>query len=167
MVPTCIMQEVESLRAQGRCRVESCKIVFLGLGRHCLFTCSDTFAVGYIVKPQCTVSQTDRRTYTEYRQTTVSLLYCGIIPTADHTGYKHDRLKWHQTLVTGYQYQIGFQNFYNPETTLVTPRSNCSSWELNIGPDSGRKGDITMLVLQKRSYNNNNKWTFVMRQLQT
>jgi len=40
--------------------VESCKIVFLG--GHFLFTCSDTFAVGCIVYPQGTASQTDRQT---------------------------------------------------------------------------------------------------------
>jgi len=40
--------------------VESCKIVILG-GQF-LFTCSDTFDVGYIVQPQCTVSQTDGQT---------------------------------------------------------------------------------------------------------
>jgi len=32
------------------------------LGRHFLFTCSDTFDVGCIVYPQCTASQTDGRT---------------------------------------------------------------------------------------------------------
>jgi len=30
-----------------------------------LFTCSDTFAVGCTVYPQCTVSQTDRQTDAE------------------------------------------------------------------------------------------------------
>ena len=42
--------------------VESCKIVFLG--RHFLFTCSDTFDVGYIVRPtmhSVTDGRTDRR----------------------------------------------------------------------------------------------------------
>jgi len=57
-----MVQEQHSLRAQGRCRglkvVPSC--VFLG--RHFLFSCSDTFAVGCIVYPHCTASQTDRRT---------------------------------------------------------------------------------------------------------
>jgi len=43
--------------AQGRYNeatsgVESCTVVFLG--RHFLFTSSDTFAVGYIVQPQHT-----------------------------------------------------------------------------------------------------------------
>ena len=40
--------------------VESCNIAFLG--GHFLFTCSDTFAVGYIVWPQCTALQTDGQT---------------------------------------------------------------------------------------------------------
>jgi len=54
-----MVQEVEKLRAQGWC-----KIVFPG--GHFLFTCSDIFAVWWIILPQCTVSQTDRQTDRHY-----------------------------------------------------------------------------------------------------
>jgi len=60
-------------------RYESCKIVFLE--GHFLFTCSDTLAVGCIILPQCTMSQTDRQTDIHYHANSQS--YC----------VQYDRLK--------------------------------------------------------------------------
>jgi len=55
------MHDMQFLSAQGQCKglkvVKSCS-----LGGHFLFTCSDTFATGCIVWPQCTVSQMDGQT---------------------------------------------------------------------------------------------------------